>query len=401
MIARSIAVGACGATAFIDMYATQPLLPTLRTEFGASEAAVGLTVSATTLACAAAAPFVGSLADSLGRKRVIVAAIVLLGFVTLGASSAPSLGALIAWRAAQGVLMPGIFAVTLAYIAEEFPAAAIGRGTAAYITGNALGGFLGRYVTALVAERANWHVAFVVLGALTFAGAVFVFAALPRSVHFRRSTSVSASGRALAGFVRDPAVLATYAMGATVLFTMVAAFTFATFYLAAPPLGLSTAAIGNVFFVWLLALVATPLGGRLIDRLGNRRTTLGALGVAMAGLLLTLVPRLPWIVAGLAILSSAIFVMQTSSQSFLGRIVHGNRSTAALRTFRSTTSEAGSERCCRRSPGRAAGGRLRLRRSPASNSASERSPSSGGRCRFGSDTRKRCPGSRGTGRNAA
>jgi predicted MFS family arabinose efflux permease len=49
--------------------------------------------------------------------------------------------------------------------------------------------------------------------------------------------------------------------------------------------------------------------------------------------LLTLVPRLPAIIVGLAIMSSAVFVMQTSSQGYLGRLVRENRSTAAAAYF--------------------------------------------------------------------
>ena len=85
---RYLALAACGGSAFLDMYATQPLLPALRGEFRASEAAVGATISALTLACALAAPFVGPLADALGRKRVIVSAIYGLALVTLGAATA-------------------------------------------------------------------------------------------------------------------------------------------------------------------------------------------------------------------------------------------------------------------------------------------------------------------------
>jgi predicted MFS family arabinose efflux permease len=315
------------------MYATQPLLPEFRGLFGASEAAVGLTVTATTFGCALAAPLVGSLADSIGRKRVIVAAIVALALVTFGAASSTTLPELIAWRAAQGALMPGVFAVTLAYIAEEFPAAVAGSAVAAYVTGNVFGGFLGRYLSALIASHAGWPTVFVVLGALNLAGATFVVIALPRSQHFRRSVSFGASGNAILGFLRDPQVLTTYCMGGTVLFTLVAAFTYVTFHLSDPPFDLSTAAIGSVFFVYLLGVVATPLGGRLIDRVGNRTATLGALATSIAGLLLTLVPDLPAIIVGLAIMSSAVFVMQVSSQGYLGRIVRENRSTAAAAYF--------------------------------------------------------------------
>ena len=170
-----------GASAFIDMYATQPLLPELRTTFHASEAAVGATISALTFACALSAPLVGSLADRIGRKRVIVSAIAALGVVTLGAATAPTLSVLIAWRFAQGLFMPAVFAVTLAYIAEEFPPAVGGRAVGAYVGGNVFGGFFGRYCTALVADRTDWHSAFVVLGALNLIGAGIVWATLPRA----------------------------------------------------------------------------------------------------------------------------------------------------------------------------------------------------------------------------
>jgi MFS family permease len=141
------------------MYATQPLLPQLRIDFHANEAHVAATISALTFAVALAAPFVGPLADAVGRKRVIVTAIFALALVTFGASHARGIGELIAWRFAQGLVMPGIFATTLAYIAEEFPADIAGSGVAAYIGGNVFGGWAGRYLSALVAAHATWQAA--------------------------------------------------------------------------------------------------------------------------------------------------------------------------------------------------------------------------------------------------
>ncbi|MGB8265600.1 MAG: MFS transporter [Candidatus Velthaea sp.] len=326
---RYAAVAACGASAFIDMYATQPLLPELRHEFAASEAAVALTISALTLACALAAPFAGPLADRLGRKRVIVVSIVVLGAVTLGAASATTLPALVAWRFAQGLVMPGIFATTLAYIAEEFPRGVGGRAVGAYIGGNVFGGFFGRYASALVAEHFHWQSAFVLLGCLNFAGALLVWGALPRARNFRRSASLRASLAAVGGFLRDPVLIAIFVVGGSVLFTLVAAFTFATFYLAGPPFDLSTAALGNVFAVYLLGAVATPLSGRLIDRFGHRNALFIALATSAAGLAITLLPSLAGVVAGLALMSTGVFCAQAASQGFIGVYVGGSRSTAA------------------------------------------------------------------------
>ncbi len=326
---RYLAVAACGGSAFLDMYATQPLLPSLRAEFHTGEAAVGATISVLTFACALAAPFVGPLADALGRKRVIVSAIFGLALVTFAAANATTLHALLVWRFVQGLFMPAVFAVTLAYIAEEFPAAIGGRAIGAYIAGNVLGGFLGRYVTAVVADRWDWHLAFVVLGVLNLAGGAIVWIWLPRSRRFVRQSSASGALHAVSRFVRDPVLLATYAVGATVLFSLVAAFTFATYYLAAPPFSLGTLALGNVFFVYLAGVVVTPVAGRLIDRLGHRRAVLIAIAVSAAGVLLTLIPNIATIVAGLAVMSTGVFAAQAASQGYIGVVARDHRSTAA------------------------------------------------------------------------
>jgi MFS transporter, YNFM family, putative membrane transport protein len=326
---RYLAVGACGGTAFLDMYATQPLLPALRAEFHTGEAAVGATISALTFACALAAPFVGPLADALGRKRVIVSAILGLALVTFAAAGAGTLHALIVWRFVQGLFMPAVFAVTLAYVAEEFPPAVGGRAIGAYIAGNVLGGFLGRYLTAVIADRSDWHIAFLVLGALNLAGAAIVIALLPRARRFVREPSARDALRAVGRFVRDPLLLATYAVGGSVLFTLVAAFTFATYHLAAPPFRLGTEALGNVFFVYLIGFVATPLAGRLIDRVGHRATVLLAIATSAAGMLITLIPSVPAIVVGLALMSTGVFPAQAASQGFIGVVARERRSTAA------------------------------------------------------------------------
>jgi YNFM family putative membrane transporter len=326
---RYLAVATAGASAFIDMYATQPLLPDLRRAFDASEASVGLTISVITVACALSAPFVGSLADRVGRKRVIVCAIFLLGLVTLGTASAATLPALIGWRFAQGLFMPAIFAVTLAYIAEEFPAAFGGRAVGAYMTGNVFGGFFGRYFTALIADRADWHIAFIILGVLNLVGAAIVLVALPSSRHFVRSSSLQAALTAIVSFLRNPVLVATDLIGGSILFTMVATFTFATFYLAAPPFSLGTVALGNVFCVYLLGVVTSPLSGRLIDRLGYRSTLLISFGVSALGITMTLVAHVAVIIVGLALLATGVFCAAATSQGYIGVVATGQRSTAA------------------------------------------------------------------------
>ena len=62
-----MAVVFAGFTAFLTLYATQPLLPLLTTVFRASKMSVSLTVTSATVGVALSAPFIGTIADRLGR----------------------------------------------------------------------------------------------------------------------------------------------------------------------------------------------------------------------------------------------------------------------------------------------------------------------------------------------
>src|SRR4051812_36480172 len=122
-----------GFAAFLDLYATQPLLPLLARTFDASAFQVGLTVTVPVIAVAITAPAVGRLADRVGLRRTILTSAILLTVATALAATARSLPQLIFWRFMQGAVTPGIFASTIAYVHEVWPAHRAGRGTASYM----------------------------------------------------------------------------------------------------------------------------------------------------------------------------------------------------------------------------------------------------------------------------
>ncbi len=265
-----VAVMLAGVCTFIDVYLTQPLLPMLEKLFHAPEVAVSLTVSATTLGIAVAAPIVGMLAERIGRKRVIVPSIFLLAVPTLLAATAPTLRALIVWRLLQGLFVPGIAGVMIAYVGEEFAGRGVGKMMAAYISGTVMGGFLGRFIAGIVATYWHWRAAFLVMGAIDLAGGLVVRAWLPPASRFERSPDLGSVVRAGLAHFRNPRLVAVFAMGFMVLFSLVGAFTYASFYLARPPFHLGPAALGSVFFVSLFGIVVTPAAGAFMDRHGFR-----------------------------------------------------------------------------------------------------------------------------------
>lgn len=315
------AVCLCGVFAFLNLYSTQPLLPMFAHLFHASEAMVGLTVSASTLGVALAAPVFGALTERLSRKRVILVSLVALALPTLLAATSPGLRALIFWRFVQGLALPGVFATIITYVGEEWRRDSIALVMSLYVSSTALGGFLGRYFSGVVADALNWRWSFVVLGALTLLGAVLVARWLPpesKRTHPAGGEPHPGWLRVTASHFRNTRLLATFTVGFGMLFTLVATFTYVTFYLSDAPFRLSTVGLSNIFAIYLVGLAVTPAGGYLVTRIGMRRGILLAIVLSMAGAAITLSHSL-WIVIvpGLGLVCTGVFIAQSTAASYL------------------------------------------------------------------------------------
>jgi MFS family permease len=329
-----IAVTLAGIGAFFNLNATQPLLPLFEQVFHASKVAAGFTVSVATIAVAFSAPFWGALAERAGRRRIIVLSIFLLALPTILAATAANLSQLIFWRFLQGALMPGVFAVTIAYIAEEWPRHRVPQVISIYVSGTVLGGYLGRIFTGVAATHhlipfvePTWRIGFVAIGVCDLVFGVLLWRWLPFDSPL---TGVAREPATFEQHFRNPQLLATFAVGFNVLFSMMAIFTYVTFYLAAPPFGLSPAQLSALFTVYLVGLVITPFAGIWISQVGSRAALIWSVAAGIVGILLTLVASLPVILFGLVMCSSGVFISQSASTSYIQREAQsGGRASAA------------------------------------------------------------------------
>lgn len=312
-----VAVACAGFAAMLNMYAPQAILPLLAEEFGVGAAGISQVMTVNALAVAVTAPFAGVIADLFGRRLVIAVALVALLVPGVMMGFSHSLEALLAWRFVQGLLLPPIFAVSIAYIGGEWPAAEATGVTGLFIASTAIGGFTGRMLTAALAEPVGWRLALFAAAGVTAVCALAVIAMLPRERLFVRAANLGASLRQMLAHLRNRRLLATYVVGFGIMFNFIAAFTFVAFLLAAPPFALSPAEIGLVFAVYLISMVTTPYTGWLVTRLGRRTFATLALAVWTCGIVLTLVPSLPLIVLGLMSAAGAGFFVQTCCQSFV------------------------------------------------------------------------------------
>jgi len=325
---RQLAVGLAGYCAFVNLYAPQSILPLLTHEFSASAAEVSTIITVSTIAVALTAPFTGAVADVLGRKRVIVAAMFVLVVPTLMVGMATSLSAIIFWRAVQGLVLPPIFAVTVAYIGDEWSPHEATTAAGIYSSGSSLGGFSGRLITGILADLISWRAGFVALAGIAFAGAIAIAILLPHERRFVRSEGLLASGRQMLAHFRNGQLLATYAVGFGVLFNFICTFTFVSFHLAAAPYSLSASWLGAIFVVYLVGSVLTPWSGWAVARFGRRHFMVRAIALWIVGIALTLAPSLPLIILGLAISAGCGLICQSVSTGYVTITAKAGRSSA-------------------------------------------------------------------------
>ena len=324
-----LAIALIGVFAFLQVYSVQAVLPILMHDLHASEVQVGLAVGATVMGVALMSPFMGMLSDALGRKVFIVGSLLFLGIPTALLAGAQSIEVMMFYRFLQGLAVPGITVVLIAYIGEEFSGRMMARLMSLYVSGTVLGGFLGRFLLGHLSEIMGWRGAFYVMAALSLASAFFVWKQLPASRNFVAKPKIQTALQTLSAHLHNRYVLTACALGACVLFSLVGCFTYINLYLADEPYQLNSGQLANLFAVYLIGMVITPLSARLITRFGGARTVMMALVLSMAGVSATLSPPMWGIVAALTLMSSGVFITQAATISYIAVNVKEGRSLAS------------------------------------------------------------------------
>lgn len=327
-IGEKLTIAMIGFFAFLQVYSIQAILPDLMQALQASEVQIGVAVGATVLAIAVMSPFMGMLSDAFGRKPLIVGSLLLLSLPTAMIGMSSSAESLSLWRFLQGLSIPGISVVLIAYIGEEYRNH-LTTMMSLYVAGTVFGGFSGRFLAGYLHHFIGWRWGYVAMALMTLIGMWWVSKFLPPSAHFVKNPNLSHALALLRQHSKNRFVLSACALGGCVLFSLVGCFTFINLHLAEKPYQLGSAQLANVFTVYLIGMVITPLSAKVIARFGMTATMIGAIGTSMFGLCLTMSTPLWLIIIGLAIMSSGVFVTQSATISYIASHVNQGRSLAS------------------------------------------------------------------------
>ncbi len=321
---------AAGVATFGLLYCVQPLMPEFSRQFGVGAAQSALSLSLPSATIAIAMLFAGSVSDALGRKALMSVSLVCSTLVVLLSAAAPGWAPFLVLRALLGLTLSGVPAVAMAYLTEEMHPDSMGLGMGLYIGGNAAGGLGGRLIAGVLTGYFGWRAGIAAVGVIGgLAAGVFV-RSLPASRHFvARPLRLASSMQGFAALFRDPALPWLFAAGFVLLGSIVTVYNYAGYRMMAPPYGLSQAAVGMLFSIYLVGIFSSSWIGHLASRLGRRKVLWTMFVTMLAGLGFTALKPVGLIVAGIAIITFGFFGGHSIVSSWVGRRAGGAKGQAS------------------------------------------------------------------------
>ena len=179
----TLVLGLCSFASTVSMRLVDPIVPLIANGFGLTLTAAAMLAPVFTLSYAFGQPFIGPVADSFGKVRVISISLAVLAVLQVACALAPGFESLAVLRGLAGIAAGGVIPVAMAAIADRVGMAerqvALSRLLAAMVMGQVAGSFLSGFV----GEYAGWRAAFVLAGGFAGIGSLLAFVCLkPRVI---------------------------------------------------------------------------------------------------------------------------------------------------------------------------------------------------------------------------
>ncbi|MCO7570265.1 MFS transporter [Pseudomonas chlororaphis] len=309
-----------GFATFALLYCVQPMMPLLSTEFSINAAQSSLILSVATAMLAIGLLITGPISDRIGRKPVMLTALLAAALCTIASALMPSWHGVLLMRALVGLSLSGLAAVAMTYLSEEIHPQHIGLAMGLYIGGNAIGGMSGRLITGVLIDFVSWHTAMLVVGGLALIAAAVFWRILPESRNFRPRSLHPRS--LLDGFTmhfRDAGLPWLFLEAFLLMGAFVTLFNYIGYRLLAEPYHLSQALVGLLSVVYLSGIYSSAKVGALADQLGRRRVLWATIVLMLAGIALTLLAPLALVLVGMLLFTFGFFGAHSVASSWIGR----------------------------------------------------------------------------------
>ncbi|MEM7194429.1 MAG: MFS transporter [Pseudomonadota bacterium] len=302
-------IGLATLFSFCTLYATQPLLPLLASEFGVQTSDAALLVTVTLIPLGIAPLIYGYFLQAIPAKTMLCVSMALLACSQIAIFFVASFGQMLAIRLIQGFIMPAIFTSLMTYSASMAPANGIKRAMSIYVAVTILGGCSSRILAGYVATEFGWRWVFVVLGAVLFLMVPMVLRiTADAKVDFTRLDRT-----AIRRAIEKPFFRFSYLSLALVFFTFGGVLNLLPFRLADISASIN---VQNISLLYLGYLVGIPIAlgsEKISERLGSDKRNL-LLGVVLLLVGMSLFTALSYsgLFLMLLVMATGIFLMHAT-----------------------------------------------------------------------------------------
>ncbi|MGH3585679.1 MAG: MFS transporter [Pseudonocardia sp.] len=259
-------------------------LPAIREDMALGPAQAGLLATATLLGIGASSLVAGYVSDNFGRKKALIASLVVFGVCTAALAAVPSFALFLLLRFVAGFGLGGVWGVVSAYVVETWPSRSRGRAAAFVLSSFPIGGVAAALLSGVFLP--DWRMMFFAAGVGVVLPLLVVIPFFPESDTWVRARAADAGQRVsvteiFAPGVRRRTIVATLVAGLA-LTGWWGGSTWLPTYLATER-GIPTATVAVFMTVLNLGMfVGYNVFGLIADRIGRRSAIiLSLLGVAV------------------------------------------------------------------------------------------------------------------------
>jgi YNFM family putative membrane transporter len=291
----TLVLGMAGFASTFTMRLLDPLVPTLAGEFGRTIPQVAMMATAFSICYAVGQPFLGPIADAMGKARTILVSVAALAVMLVACALAGNFETLFVLRMLMGVFAGGIIPIAMAAIGDRAPISerqvALGR----FLTIMIVGQTAGAAASGVIADHFGWRAVMMTAAGLAGIAATMVLVVLkPRPDAGREALSIASAIGRYRSLFRNPRTLTLYGLvileGALIFGIMpyVAAILGDRSGVGATEAGLAVGGAG------LGGLVYGFTVRRLVAHLGPARMVLAGGLIMAAAIAVFALPFLPW-----------------------------------------------------------------------------------------------------------
>jgi len=310
---------------FCSLYAAQPIQPLFQDEFLLTDFQAILFTTLMMAPLGVAPLFYGYLLESFSAKKLVRAALFLLGILEIFFSLAGDYFTLLTIRAVQGLMIPAILTSIMSYISYSSSKDKVQHAIAAYIAATILGGFLGRFLSGLCTDLFGWRFFFFVLGLLLLLNC-YLLKSMVRDakMHYARPKLGE-----IVALLKAKEFFWLYTSIFCLFFVFAALMNFLPFELKRINPGYGETGIGLQYLGYSMGILVSLNTRRIINRFGNESDAIGA-GILVfgTGILFFMVENYVVMFITMFVFCAGLFTAHSLLSGFVNKLARQNKAIA-------------------------------------------------------------------------